>query len=57
MGLYAAGMAPGEFRNACLAFAGVYVREEHLLDGLRSLPPELTGGGDQDVADYLRARW
>ncbi len=31
----------------------VYVREEHLLDGLRSRLPELTGGG-QDVADYLR---
>lgn len=31
--------------------SSVYVRD----DGLRSLPPELAGGGDQDVADYLRA--
>lgn len=35
--------------------SSVYLREGHFLDGLRSLPPELTGGGDQDVADYLRA--
>lgn len=33
----------------------VFVREEHLLDGLRSRLPELTGGGDEDLADYLRA--
>ncbi|WP_281290223.1 recombinase family protein [Saccharopolyspora dendranthemae] len=31
----------------------VYVREEHLLDGLRSQLPEVTG--DADVVDHLRA--
>ncbi|MEB3372417.1 recombinase family protein [Saccharopolyspora mangrovi] len=33
----------------------VYVREEHLLEGLRSRLAGLTGGGDEDVVDYLRA--
>ncbi|MEB3371328.1 hypothetical protein [Saccharopolyspora mangrovi] len=32
----------------------VYVREEHLLDGLRSRLPEVSGD-DKDVADHLCA--
>lgn len=31
-----------------------YVREEHLLAGLRARLTEVTGGDDTDLADYLR---